>query len=152
MKRIYVAAPAVTSKENSKNIHELIYLLESLYDVYDPSTLKIPNAWNMPQAHWARCVFTQDVMELEKCDIVVVCDFGRFGSCGTAWEAGFAFARDIPVIVVRMPGVTEESLMVSQCATQNFTYAQFCILVEQGDESWMDVDRYKKVTEEVKQN
>ena len=74
--------------------------------------IKVPNAWSMPMNEWARCVFSFDVSALDEASMVVVCDYGREATAGTAWEAGYAFGKGKDVVVVQMPGVTEVSLMV----------------------------------------
>lgn len=134
MKMIYIAAPIIGITEEQRaeiGLVEQSAMIqfaddeESLADTYCPWRLKIPNAWNMPQNEWARCVFTQDVLALDKADCVVVCDYGRHSSCGTAWEAGYAFAKGKKVIVVIMPGVEETSLMVHNGCTMTIPYQDF---------------------------
>ena len=110
----YIAAPVVgLSCSKRSQIDDAILVLEKYVqdklgrqaNIYNPRKLKIPNAWNMPQSEWARCVFTEDVLAIDQSDTVVVFDFGRNGTCGTAWEAGYAFAKEKPILLVVMPGV-----------------------------------------------
>lgn len=126
--KAYIAAPIVgVSKEHKEQIQKVAEeALRRLADrLYLPWEMKIPNAWNMPLEQWARCVFTQDVMAIEDCDWVVVCDFGRYASCGTAWEAGYAFGKGKEVIVVTMPGVEEVSLMIHNGCSCVISYEEF---------------------------
>lgn len=126
--KIYLAAPVVgISEEQKTQINSVSAAIAAKYpDRYEPSRLKIPNAWNMPQNEWARCVFTCDVIALEEANAVVVCDFGRKdGSAGTAWEAGYAFAKGKPIVLIRMPGVQEQSLMLTSAATIAMDYDIF---------------------------
>lgn len=128
MGKAYIAAPVVgVSADQKAQIIEVMReaLRRFADDVYLPWELKIPNAWNMPLEQWARCVFTQDVLQLDECDWVVVCDYGRRSSSGTAWEAGYAFAKGKSVIVVTMPGVQEVSLMVYNGCTCAVPYEKF---------------------------
>ena len=134
--RIYFAAPVVG---NSFEIAEQIYNVANIftaytdtkgyrvnrgYEVYMPSQLKIPNAWGMTMQEWAHCVFTVDVMKLDKADWVVVLDYGRHNTAGTSWECGYAFGKGKKILVVRMPGVEEQSLMVKCCAASEITYEE----------------------------
>lgn len=120
MKPIYLAAPVVgvseTRREQIKAVAMAAARSYGEYDfagtVYMPWTLKVPNAWGMPMNEWARCVFSFDVAALDEASTVVVCDYGREATAGTAWEAGYAFAKGKTVIVVQMPEVNEVSLMV----------------------------------------
>lgn len=99
----YIAAPVVgLSCSKRSQIDDAILVLEKYVqdklgrqaNIYNPRKLKIPNACNMPQSEWARCVFTEDVLAIDQSNTVVVFDFGRNGTCGTAWEAGYAFAKE----------------------------------------------------------
>jgi nucleoside 2-deoxyribosyltransferase len=127
----YIAAPVVgLSCSKRGQIDDAILVLEKYVqdklgrqaNIYNPRKLKIPNAWNMPQSEWARCVFTEDVLAIDQSDTVVVFDFGRNGTCGTAWEAGYAFAKEKPILLVVMPGVQEQSLMVRNGCTSCISY------------------------------
>ena len=126
-KSVYIAAPVVgVDDQQRKEIDRIVEVLMKYYDyAYCPWKLKIPNAWNMPQEQWARCVFTQDVIELDRADTVIVCDYGRYSSCGTAWEAGFAFAKGKRIIVIQMPNVHEVSLMVHNGCEVVVSYDEF---------------------------
>lgn len=147
---IYIAAPVVgVETDLRRQINRVYYYADRKFapvdSVYLPWQLQIPNAWNMPQSEWARCVFTADVMALDKSDVVVVCDFGRHSSCGTAWEAGYAFAKGKKVVVVQMPGVAEVSLMVHNGCTCVVSFDDFV------NENW-DWPDYKTVMPETVQN
>lgn len=126
--KAYIAAPVIgVSNEQKQQIRAIVQetLKRLAEEAYLPWELKIPNAWNMPLSEWARCVFTQDVLRIDECDWVVVCDYGRKSSCGTAWEAGYAFAKGKGVVVVTMPGVEEVSLMVHNGCTWSVPYEKF---------------------------
>lgn len=134
--RIYIAAPVVgNSSEITNQIYNVANLLTAWddiegyrrnrgYEIYMPSQIKIPNAWGMTMQEWAHCVFTVDVMELDKADWVVVLDYGRHNTAGTSWECGYAFGKGKKILVVRMPGVEEQSLMVTCCAASEITYEE----------------------------
>ena len=137
-KSVYVAAPIVGITETQEKqikavIHQCIVQFGGK-NVYCPASLRIPNAWNMPLNEWARCVFTNDVMEIDRSEIVVVCDYGRNATAGTAWEAGYAFAKGSKVLVVQMPGVDEVSLMVRNGCAAVVDYNDFV----NGRFSWPD--------------
>ena len=135
--KIQLAAPVVgNSPEVQEQICNVVNVLKSWEDehfhkyartdieLYLPSQIKIPNAWGMTMQEWGHCVFTVDVLELDKADWVVVCDFGRYNTAGTSWECGYAFGKGKKILVVRMPGVEEQSLMVKCCAASEITYAE----------------------------
>ena len=150
---VYMAAPVVgMDAEKREQVESVMRAVinklskeEELMVCYTPWLLKIPNAWNMPQNEWARCVFTQDVLALDESETVIVCDYGRHASCGTAWEAGYAFAKGKKVIVVTMPGVEEVSLMVHNGCTPVVSYEDFIAL------KW-DIPDYRNAENVITQN
>jgi len=139
--KIYLAAPVVGNspevQDQIQNVANVLYAYEDgkdhyrtkreEVDLYLPSQIKIPNAWGMTMQEWGHCVFTVDVLELDKADWVVVCDFGRNNTAGTSWECGYAFGKGKKILVIRMPGVKEQSLMVSCCAANSVSYKEFQI-------------------------
>ena len=127
MSNIYLAAPVFGADETKKEHVQAVYaaLIAGRHCVYRPDWLRIPNAWNMPLEEWARCVFTHDLIALDSADTVVVLDYGRHGTCGTAWETGYAFAKGKNIVNVLMPGVTEQSLMMRCGCTKCVMYESF---------------------------
>jgi len=145
--KVYIAAPIVGINKSQREEIDCVasYLHDQYRDVYCPWDLKIPNAWNMPQEQWARCVFTQDVLALDDADIVVVCDYGRHGSCGTAWEAGYAFAKEKRIIIVQMPDVHEVSLMLYNGCTCVVLFDDFV------NDIW-EMPNFKNINNPIVQN
>ena len=81
----------------------------------------------MTMQEWGHCVFTVDVMELDRADWVIVCDFGRHNTAGTSWECGYAFGKGKKILIVQMPDVKEQSLMVKCCAANSITYDELMV-------------------------
>lgn len=129
--KIYLAGPVVTNDINIKKQMDLlenaINSMNKLYniEVYRPGSHKVPNAWGINMQTWAQCVFTMDVIAINECDWMVVADYGRQGTAGTAWECGYAFAKNVKILVVQMPGVEESSLMTQGCAANICKYEDF---------------------------
>ena len=122
----YIAAPVVGITTQQKNdIAEIVRRVRKSLDLYSPAEMKIPNAWGMPMNEWARCVFTIDVMEMDKADWIIICDYGRQSTAGTSWEAGYAFAKEKDILVIQMPNVNEVSLMVRNGSKACLTYKDF---------------------------
>ena len=125
--KIYLAAPIINNEKQKETEIKNVYcaLLLHQYEVYWPKMLKIPNAWGISQEAWAQSVFTVDVRELDQCDWIVVCDYGRYSTCGTAWETGYAFGIGKKILVIQMPGCEESSLMMHGCASNIIKYDDF---------------------------
>lgn len=110
--------------------------------VYRPGKHKVPNAWGMDMATWGQCVFTMDVVAIDDCDWMVLADYGRHATAGTSWEAGYAFAKGIKILVVQMPGVEESSLMTQGCAANIVKYEDFVQGLTLDEHDWRVWDSY----------
>ena len=138
MTKIYLAGPVVAD-DNTKNLVSGIYQkLLTKFDkdfVYRPGLHKVPNEWGITMEMWGQCVFTMDVIAIDNADWIVLCNFGRNGaSAGTAWECGYAFAKNKKILVVNMPGSENSSLMVIGCAANVVEYDEFV--------GSMDINKY----------
>lgn len=131
--KIYLAGPVVTEDKTVKAQMEQLEIAiknmtlptEDSIDLYRPGKHKVPNAWGIDMATWGQCVFTMDVVAIDECDWMVLADYGRQATAGTSWEAGYAFAKGVKILVVQMPGVTESSLMTQGCAANICRFEQF---------------------------
>lgn len=137
--KIYLAGPVVTdNKEVKAQMQSLEDALNSMgrywrpgaeeeetFEIYRPGTHKVPNAWGIDMQTWGQCVFTMDVVAIDECEWMVVADYGRQATAGTSWECGYAFAKGVKILVVRMPGVSESSLMTQGCAANICEYEDF---------------------------
>jgi len=125
--KVYFAHPIVGISEKSKHYHACIYTkLAGAFgreNVYDPEKYHVPNEYGMPMNEWGRCVFTHDVEQLQNSDFVVVCNYGRNCSAGTAFEAGLAFGSGKRILVIQMPDVEDDSLMITNCGNNKVLYA-----------------------------
>lgn len=109
--KIYLATPFLQERRSDMERAKTI-LREQGHDVYVPVENFIPNAWDYPNDEWGLMVFTSDVKAIDNCDVLVLLSYGRLGTAGCNWEAGYAFGKGKKVIVVEM---TDEimSLMVA---------------------------------------
>ena len=116
--RIYIASPLHTL-ECKGEIISVVEQLRSLgHEVYSPMELKIPNAWDISNREWAKKVYDNDINELNKAD-VIVCIYRGFkfaGGTGTAWELGYARAKNKDVIVLCTDITSKQSLMIINSA------------------------------------
>ena len=112
------------------------------HEVYAPVEHFIPNAWDYPNDEWALMVFTSDINAIEWADVLVILSYGRMGTAGCNWEAGYAFAKGKKVIVVEM---TDEimSLMVA-----NGRYATVRGLDGLSEYDWETMPKSRTYTEQ----
>ena len=125
--KYYLAGPVVTDNQQTKFEMSVVYeqLVKTFgeEEIYRPGFHKVPNEWGITMEMWGQCVFTMDVLAIDSCEWMVLCNYGRQGAtAGTAWECGYAFAKGKKILVVNMPGTTESSLMVKGCASNVTDY------------------------------
>lgn len=127
MQTIYLAAPIVGISDDIKQ--EVTYikniLLQSGFSVYDPRDHGVINAWGMSLNEWARCIFNLDVVAIDNCDWIVVLDYGRQGTAGTAWECGYAFGKGKKILIIEMFSENEYSVMMRGCSSNYCKLREF---------------------------
>lgn len=132
--RAYIASPFFEDAHRAAAVKAAEILRSRGIDTYLPLEHKVPNAWDLPNHEWGAAVYRADVKAIRNSDTVVVLSYGRLGSAGTAWEAGYAFGIGKRVIVVEMPGTPLMSLMVANGRTatvkgldglQNYDFIRF---------------------------
>ena len=130
--KVYLAAPVVgVSDDVIIELEKIKHVLRTLdkrgkIELYDPKKHGVPNAWGMSMSEWARCIFTLDVVAIDNADWIVVCDYGRKGTAGTAWEAGYAFGKGKKVLIIEMAKTdTDYSVMMRGCSSNYITKERF---------------------------
>ena len=136
--KVYLAGPVVTDSATVKaqidKVHERLVAALGADAIYRPGQHKVPNQWGITMEMWGQCVFAMDVMAIDSSDWIVLCNYGRQGAtAGTAWECGYAFAKEKKILVVNMPGVSESSLMVRGCASNVVNYESFIMAENVGE-------------------
>jgi nucleoside 2-deoxyribosyltransferase len=92
--KAYLAAPLFNHTERyiyARVIDDLRHV--ELLDLYVPQEHTVEDAWNLSNSNWAWKVFREDVRALDEAEIVYVLNFGMYSDSGTAWEAGYAYAK-----------------------------------------------------------
>ena len=68
---------------------------------------------------WSDLIFEMDRGEINKADFVVALYYGNNSDTGTAWECGYAAAKEIPVILVHVYKDGDSNLMMHSGCTTN---------------------------------
>lgn len=118
---VYLAAPWFNEHELNTYNKVLNKLRSQNIDVYAPMEHFIDNADTMSNEDWGKAVSEEDLIALNKCTSVIVLNFGLYSDSGTAWEAGYAFAKGIPVtmLVDDEYESTYSLMMCNGCTTLN---------------------------------
>lgn len=117
--KAYLAAPFFTNNERHIYSRVIDYLRNAEHlDLYVPMEHTVEDAWNLSNSAWAWEVFKEDVRALDEAKVVYVLNFGMYSDSGTAWEAGYAYAkgkRIVNILVNQKDNVY--SLMMVNSAT-----------------------------------
>lgn len=122
MKKVYVAASFAYADRNKteqrkKQIEEVVKRVKEVvgrkFGWYIPHQLQVENAWDMTLAEWSQKVFEHDVNALDNADLVLFISYGKENNSGSVWEVGYAHAKGIKTIVIKMTEEAE-SLMITQ--------------------------------------
>ena len=109
MAKIYIAGPFAEPHHREALLH-MIDIVKKEYaaddlELYIPMEYKVSGdyqnpdgTWHLPNHEWAQDVFWADRIHIEEADIVIALYDGRKGTTGTAWELGYAYGKNIPVI------------------------------------------------------
>jgi len=127
--KFYVASPLFTVAQKIR-IKKVVDALRWYHDVYSPMEHQIPNAWELPNDEWAREVFKNDIEALDNADAVVVIYDGLYSDSGTAWEIGYAYAKNKQIFVIVADEKEMQSLMVFGSASHLFTIDNFIKFAE----------------------
>lgn len=115
--KIYVAASFAYEDREKTNqrkaeIERVVSKVNLKAEFYLPHQLKIENAWDISLEEWSRKVFEEDLKALDEADLVIFISYGKENNSGSVWEVGYAYGKNIPIVMVKMTDAVE-SLMLS---------------------------------------
>ena len=114
--KIYLSSPFF-NQEEIDNMRQAQKILENRdFDVFVPMDILIQNT---NETQWAEQMFQADKTGIDECDLVVLLYYGLYSDSGTAWECGYAFAKNKPVVVVHCQNTQKNNLMVVFGAAAN---------------------------------
>ena len=117
--KIYLASPFFNDEE-LKNVETAEKILMSRgFDVFSPRLNEIRTDENTKQSWWSKETFMNDKKFIDWADVVVMLYYGGYSDSGTAWECGYAYGTNTPVIVVHLG--EDSNLMVHEGCHSNIT-------------------------------
>ena len=106
MKKIYLAAPFFNESEIARVDKVKKILRDKGLDVFVPMEHQNPQ-FEFGSMEWRKATFKNDVDHIDWADLVVaIIANGNYDDSGTAWELGYAYATNKPVILVNPTGET----------------------------------------------
>ncbi|MBO5425462.1 nucleoside 2-deoxyribosyltransferase [Clostridium sp.] len=106
MKKVYLASPFFDDAELER-VDKVKEILNSKgLDVFSPKEHQNEHL-EFGSIEWRKATFENDVKHIDWCDVVVaiICK-GNYDDSGTAWELGYAYATNKPVVLVNITGET----------------------------------------------
>ena len=127
--KVYVAGPFFREGERER-LEELrnFFNKDAFFDKYEfffPMDHFIPGGENMPNGEWAWNVFNMDVEALSQSKLVIAVYDTHYSDSGTAWELGYAFARNIPVLLLCTNLEADNSIMPLVAADRVYKFDAF---------------------------
>ena len=105
-KKIYLASPFFDDAELER-VDKVKEILDSKgLEVFSPKEHQNEHL-EFGSIEWRKATFENDVKHIDWCDVVVaiICK-GNYDDSGTAWELGYAYATNKPVVLVNITGET----------------------------------------------
>lgn len=118
MKRVYLASPFFNPKEVDYVEQVEKILAEKGLEVFSPMRNQYEHL-DAGTRHWSIEIFRNDVKFIDWSEIVVAIYHGNYSDSGTAWELGYAYGTNKPVIVVHVG--ENSNLMVHEGGHANIT-------------------------------
>lgn len=115
--KIYLASPFFNEQERQTVKDIALIMRRKGLEVIVPMECEVKDAWALDNAEWGRNVFKMDKQHIHSCDAMLMVNYGLYSDSGTAWECGFAYALNIPVIVLNLSFLS--SLMVNNGSHSN---------------------------------
>ncbi len=119
MKRVYLASPFFNEKE-IEYVEQVEKILEEKgLNVFSPMRNQLDEKLETGSRQWSIETFMNDLKYIKWAEIVVGIYHGNYSDSGTAWELGYAYASDKPVILVHVG--ENSNLMVHEGSHANLT-------------------------------
>lgn len=127
LNRVYLAGPFFSDQQIKRlnDIQDLLKQNDSIGDIFRPGKDEYTDA-EFGSFEWQTAVFKHDINNINTSDVVVaeldykLEDKLSEPDSGTAWECGYAFAHNIPVIGVRFDDNPPLNLMLAGSLTAFF--------------------------------
>jgi len=117
--KIYLASPFFNEKELENVKYAETILTQRGYDVFSPRLNEVRDTDEVGTRLWSVDTFNNDKKFIHWADIVVMLYYGAYSDSGTAWECGYAYGINKPVIVVQLG--ENSNLMVHEGCHSNIT-------------------------------
>ena len=117
--KVYLASPFFNDTELQR-VLEVTAILESKgLTVFSPMENQFGDKHEVGTSAWSLATFNNDKKFIDWADVVVAIYDGNYSDSGTAWEIGYAYGTQKPVIVVQVG--ESSNLMIHEGSHANVT-------------------------------
>lgn len=117
--KIYLASPFFNDEE-LKNVETAERILfDRGFEVFSPRLNEVRSEESIGSPAWSKETFMNDRRFIDWADAVVMLYYGNYSDSGTAWECGYAFGTNTPVVVVHLG--EDSNLMIHEGCHTNIS-------------------------------
>lgn len=117
--KIYLASPFFNDEE-LKNVQKAEEILMNRgFDVFSPRLNEVRTESEVGTPAWSKETFMNDKKFIDWADAIVMLYYGGYSDSGTAWECGYAYGTNKPVVVIHLGD--NSNLMVHEGCHTNIT-------------------------------
>ena len=114
--KIYLASPFFNETE-LENVEQAEQVLNARgFTVFSPRLNEVRSGAEVGSREWSMQTFMNDRRFIDWADIVVMLYYGNYSDSGTAWECGYAYGTNTPVVVVHL-GESSNLMIHEGCHT-----------------------------------
>ena len=110
--KIYLASPFFNEKELENVKYAEKVLTERGFEVFSPRLNEVRDVDKVGSQWWSVETFMNDRRFIDWADVMVMLYYGAYSDSGTAWECGYAYGTNTPVVVVHFG--KDSNLMVHE--------------------------------------
>ena len=118
--KIYLASPFFneTELENVEKAENILF--KRGFEVFSPRLNEVRSEENIGSPLWSKETFMNDRRFIDWADAVVMLYYGGYSDSGTAWECGYAFGTNTPVVAVHLG--EDSNLMIHESCHTNISF------------------------------
>ena len=117
--KIYLASPFFNEAELRNVALAEKILTERGFTVFSPRLNEVRTEETVGSRAWSKETIMNDRRFIDWADAVVMLYYGGYSDSGTAWECGYAFGTNTPVVVVQLG--EDSNLMIHEGCHTNIS-------------------------------
>ena len=117
--KIYLASPFFNEEELRNVALAEKILTERGFTVFSPRLNEVRTEETVGSRAWSKETIMNDRRFIDWADAVVMLYYGGYSDSGTAWECGYAFGTNTPVVVVQLG--EDSNLMIHEGCHTNIS-------------------------------